>query len=416
MLAASRDVHAAPTEVKESLYLDRADSGYMPIGSNTRWGSDGQVCLSAFQAQFKVALLVYSPASRSNWLRRPAPTACVRGRERGVSTLGLWTPMGTRGSSAGDAGGQPVAERTDPSRLHCAYANFYVRCGYGWVHEHIAIRLVSTRDWLSQDAVKTYTNAIDALARAMLPVYALALHQRPDFFDDKFEEPCWCLRLNHYPPNEHQVEIGIPPHADGDFCTFLLQDDMPGLSLLRFGIRKWRRTVPRGQPAHTNCVWGSVFAFREDRGIDGDWVQAPTRGEFSLLVNSGEKLQIFSNGLFRSTMHTASAIDPSRSRFSVPFFWSPTNSVICEPLEAFIRCVQCASAFIMKLRPGSIVDRAWTDVHRKPSFMDCDAGCSEQRPSQYEASVSGMVYSSGKKDNVSTYGGTGKGVNPSHPL
>lgn len=45
MLAASHDVHAAPTEVKESLYLDRADSGYMPIGSNTRWGSDGQVRL-----------------------------------------------------------------------------------------------------------------------------------------------------------------------------------------------------------------------------------------------------------------------------------------------------------------------------------------------------------------------------------
>lgn len=77
-----------------------------------------------------------------------------------------------------------------------------------------------------------------------------------------FTEPCWCLRLNHYPPNEEKVEIGIPPHADGDFCTFLLQDDLPGLSVLR-----------------------------SDRGIEGDWVQAPTRGEYSLLVNSGEKLQ-----------------------------------------------------------------------------------------------------------------------------
>lgn len=85
-----------------------------------------------------------------------------------------------------------------------------------------------------KDAVKTYTAAIDALARAMLPVYALALEQQPDFFDGKFEEPCWCLRLNHYPPNEQHVQLGIPPHADGDFCTFLLQDDMPGLSLLRY--------------------------------------------------------------------------------------------------------------------------------------------------------------------------------------
>lgn len=49
MLAASQAVHAAPTEVKKSLYLDRADSGYMPIGSNTRWGSDGRPTLPVYE-------------------------------------------------------------------------------------------------------------------------------------------------------------------------------------------------------------------------------------------------------------------------------------------------------------------------------------------------------------------------------
>jgi hypothetical protein len=31
---------------------------------------------------------------------------------------------------------------------------------------------------------------------------------------------------------------------------------------------------------------------RSDPGHEGEWVQAPTRGEYSLLVNSGEKLQV----------------------------------------------------------------------------------------------------------------------------
>ena len=49
MIAASHAVHAASTEVKESLYLNRADSGYMPIGSNTRWGSNGRPPLPVYE-------------------------------------------------------------------------------------------------------------------------------------------------------------------------------------------------------------------------------------------------------------------------------------------------------------------------------------------------------------------------------
>ena len=144
------------------------------------------------------------------------------------------------------------------------------------------------------------------------------------------------MRLNHYPPSpEETVELGIPPHADGDFCTFLLQDDLPGLSVLR--------------------------------ASDGQWVQAPTRGEYSLLVNSGEKLQILSNGNFPSTMHTASSIDQTRGRLSAPFFWSPNNEHVVGPLPAFV---------------------------------------TPDRPAQYEAATSGFVYSAGRTTEVSTYNGT----------
>jgi len=151
-----------------------------------------------------------------------------------------------------------------------------------------------------------YLQAVERLARAMLPAYALALEQEPGFFDGKFDRPCWALRLNHYPPTPAK-EVGIPPHADGDFCTFLLQDDQPGLSVLR--------------------------------STDGKWVQAPVRGAHSLLVNSGNTLMRLSNGRFPSTMHTASCLASgpgARARFSIPFFWSPSVDVVVEPLAAFV--------------------------------------------------------------------------------
>ena len=200
MMAASHDVHAAPTAVKESLYLNRADSGYMPIGSNTRWGSNGQPPLPVYEGVNEAYLLWgYGPP----WVPEDQQLATLEDNQwPDEQVLPAFT----------------VRSTALPFHLHT---------------ERLCVSLSTTCDCMSQDAVKTYTHAIDTLARAMLPAYALALEQRPDFFDDKFEQPCWALRLNHYPPNEDHVELGIPPHADGDFCTFLLQDDMPGLSLLR---------------------------------------------------------------------------------------------------------------------------------------------------------------------------------------
>lgn len=55
-----------------------------------------------------------------------------------------------------------------------------------------------------------------------------------------------------------------------------------------------------------------------------------------LTVASIHCAQMLSNGLFPSTMHTASCLAADRSRFSVPFFWSPSQHVVIEPLPHFI--------------------------------------------------------------------------------
>merc|ERR1711975_133730 len=102
------------------------------------------------------------------------------------------------------------------------------------------------------------------------------------------------------------------------------------------------------------------------RSTDGKWVQAPTRGESSLLVNSGNHLMRLSNGRFPSTMHTASCLSKgpdARARLSVPFFWSPSKDVTIEPLEAFI---------------------------------------TDECPRKYDAKESGFVYSSGRVGKAAT--------------
>ena len=90
-----------------------------------------------------------------------------------------------------------------------------------------------------------------------------------------------CIRLNYYPPppDISSPEIGILPHADGDFATFLLTDDQPGLSLLQTD-QEWMHihSLPKGEK------------------------------EFGMLVNSGNVLARLSNGTWPSTMHTAVSV------------------------------------------------------------------------------------------------------------
>ncbi|CAE8595056.1 unnamed protein product, partial [Polarella glacialis] len=42
MLEASAAAHALPTEHKEEWWLNGSDSGFMPVGATTRWGSTGR--------------------------------------------------------------------------------------------------------------------------------------------------------------------------------------------------------------------------------------------------------------------------------------------------------------------------------------------------------------------------------------
>jgi isopenicillin N synthase-like dioxygenase len=140
-----------------------------------------------------------------------------------------------------------------------------------------------------RETVLAYTDTVDALARRLLPVCAVALDLRADYFDAAFAQSQFSFRLSHYPPVEAETnQFGIAPHTDANFMTFLAQTEIPGLQV---------------------------------RMPSGSWLDVPyVPGSFA--VNSGDMMARWTNGRFKSTPHRA--VPPvGRHRYAIPYFLGP---------------------------------------------------------------------------------------------
>jgi isopenicillin N synthase-like dioxygenase len=152
-----------------------------------------------------------------------------------------------------------------------------------------------------RDAVSRYDRAVRELGMRLLPVFSLAVGERPAFFQQFFQAPSTALRLIHYPaaPGDREREVfGIHPHTDYGFITILAQDDVGGLEI---------------------------------QTVDGGWMPAPAIPG-ALIINIGDILARWTNEVFNSTPHRV--INPSarRSRYSVGMFFDPD-------IDAHIRCL-----------------------------------------------------------------------------
>lgn len=144
-----------------------------------------------------------------------------------------------------------------------------------------------------------YYRTIERFARALLPLYALALDLPRDWFAPAFGWPQASLRLTRYPPlPREENQFGIAPHTDAGFLTVLPQSDVTGLHIR-----------PRGQ----------------------DWLTAP-RVDQGFFVNSGDMLKRWSNDRFLSTQHMA-VNDADSDRYAAVFFFSPDldHEMACLP-------------------------------------------------------------------------------------
>ena len=147
-----------------------------------------------------------------------------------------------------------------------------------------------------------YMDALEALGKSLMPLYALALDLPADWFDEAFDEPQYTLRCSHYPPHEAGPgQFGIAPHTDSSFLTMLAQSGLPGLALLT---------------------------------QTGKWIEPPVI-EGSFVVNSGEMLKRWTNERFLATPHRVINYTPEADRYAIPFFF---DCAIDHPMECIPTC------------------------------------------------------------------------------
>ncbi|KAJ2919150.1 hypothetical protein MD484_g1261, partial [Candolleomyces efflorescens] len=154
--------------------------------------------------------------------------------------------------------------------------------------------------WPSEDSVSgfrssalTYYHAATRLGKALFPLFAEALDQPSDFFQDKTLHSAALMKLLYYPPQTGPVDdrvIGIGAHTDWE----------PGIQALQ--------------------VLNS----------EKQWINAPPI-EGTLVINLGDEFARLTNGIFKSTVHRAINRN-GVERYSIPLFFGIDYNAKLEPM------------------------------------------------------------------------------------
>ncbi|KJF74602.1 isopenicillin N synthase family dioxygenase [Agrobacterium arsenijevicii] len=133
-----------------------------------------------------------------------------------------------------------------------------------------------------------YQAEVTRIGIDLLKAIAEALGQRENVFAEIYEpQPTQLLKIIRYPGRDiAETDQGVGAHKDGGFVTVLLQDTTPGLRV---------------------------------QAETGEWIEAPpVPGTF--IINTGELLELATNGFVRADVHDVVAPPAGVERFSVAFF------------------------------------------------------------------------------------------------
>ncbi|KAL2465568.1 2-oxoglutarate (2OG) and Fe(II)-dependent oxygenase superfamily protein [Abeliophyllum distichum] len=148
-----------------------------------------------------------------------------------------------------------------------------------------------------------YSAMIQQTEKQLLKAMARSLCLEEDCFLKKLgERKLIDARFNYYPPCPRpDLALGIKPHADGSAITFLLQDkEVEGLQVMK----------------------------------DDQWFHVPIV-PYALLVIVGDQMEIMTNGIFKSPVHTALA-NSKKERHTLAIFSTPEPGIEIEPVGELI--------------------------------------------------------------------------------
>ncbi|KAI9484467.1 hypothetical protein BDB00DRAFT_855549 [Zychaea mexicana] len=161
--------------------------------------------------------------------------------------------------------------------------------------------------------VEGFSRACHGMAMRVLQAFAIALEIPEEegganWFADRHtydEQSGQILRYLKYPrggESTYQEPVRAGAHSDYGSITLLFQKDVPGLEV------KASRT---------------------------EWISAPLI-ENSILVNVGDQMQEWTNGLFKSTLHRVTFLPEHAhlDRYSMPFFVHPEDATLLSPIPS----------------------------------------------------------------------------------
>lgn len=159
-----------------------------------------------------------------------------------------------------------------------------------------------------RDAVTEGNRALSVLGSTLIEVACIAMSVDSKRLLPHFECPTTWLRMLHYPPQPpHSPDdlFGSAPHTDFGCLTILAQDGIGGLQVLD-----------------------------QTGSAEDNWIDVEPAAE-TLIVNVGDMLHRWSNGILRSTPHRV--INRSgQERYSCAFFFDPYVNTVVEPLAECI--------------------------------------------------------------------------------
>ncbi|XVE98004.1 hypothetical protein REPUB_Repub03eG0068000 [Reevesia pubescens] len=157
---------------------------------------------------------------------------------------------------------------------------------------------------ISEELCKTmdeYIAQLIKLAEKLSELMCENLGLEKDYIKEAFsgtKGPSVGTKVAIYPqcPNPELVR-GLREHTDAGGIILLLQDDqVPGLEFLK----------------------------------DGEWVQIPPSRNNTIFVNTGDQVEVLSNGRYKSGLHRVMA-EKNGSRLSIATFYNPAGDALISP-------------------------------------------------------------------------------------
>jgi isopenicillin N synthase-like dioxygenase len=217
-------------------------------------------------------------------------------------------------ASGYDPGGQQLdsqdasAEKAPPDLKESFVVGLDLPDDHPWAQKRM--RCFGHVQWPQQlpgfrDHMIVHREAMTVLRDHLLRLLARSLDLPVDWFAPHFEMAAMSTRFLKYPPQRDDAvfnQIGAGAHTDWGGITILAQDDTGGL---------------------------------EVRNADGDWIEAtPIPG--TLVINLGDLMARWSNGLYNANMHRVKNNRSGRDRYSIVSFNDPRPDAVIEPIPSCV--------------------------------------------------------------------------------